>query len=84
MPPLPARSAPYIYGMIQAAITTAVATGIANYQLLGFGMQFLERWSASWIFAWLTMLPVVLIGAPFIQKLVRRITAPPFPPPKSP
>jgi hypothetical protein len=75
---LPARSAPYIYGIIQAAITTAVATGIATYQLLGPGMAFLESWPASWLLAWLTMLPAVLVGAPLIHGLVRRITVPPF------
>jgi hypothetical protein len=41
-------------------------------------MAFLESWPASWLLAWLTMLPVVLVGAPLIHGLVRRITVPPF------
>ena len=39
---LPNRFAPFVYGVIQAAVTTAVATAIATHQWMGFGLQFLE------------------------------------------
>ena len=76
MTPLPRHFAPYVYGTIQAAITTAVATGIATGQLTGLGLVFLERWALAWLFAWATMLPVVILLAPLIERAVRALTAP--------
>jgi hypothetical protein len=35
---------------------------------------FTSRWGQSWLLAWLTMLPVVLFAAPFIQKLSDALT----------
>ena len=72
---LPRRYAPLIYGVIQAAITTGLATAIATHQLIGFGMIFLAKWMSAWIFAWVTMLPVVVLIAPLIQRTVVAITA---------
>jgi hypothetical protein len=73
---LPQRYAPFIYGIVQAGITTAVASAIATHQLMGFGVQFLTRWAYSWSLAWLTMLPVVIGLAPVIQRAVAALTAP--------
>jgi hypothetical protein len=72
---LPHRFAPWIYGIIQVTITTAAATGIATYQIMGFGTQFLLQWGVAWLIAWLTMLPVVILVAPFVQALVAAMTA---------
>jgi hypothetical protein len=76
MPRLPRRYAPLVFGIIQAAITTAVATAIATLPLTGFGILFFERWALAWCLAWLTMLPVVTLFAPLIQRAVAAVTAP--------
>mgnify|MGYP001189142943 CR=1 FL=1 len=76
MPRLPQRYAPLVFGIIQAAITTAVATAIATHQLTDFGMQFLEQWAFAWWLAWLTMLPIVILFAPLIQRAVAALTTP--------
>ena len=73
---LPKRFAPYVYGTIQAAITTAVATAIATGQLTGPSTLFLERWALAWLVAWATMLPLVILVAPLIERAVRAVTAP--------
>ncbi|MFN3745812.1 MAG: DUF2798 domain-containing protein [Hyphomicrobiaceae bacterium] len=75
-PQLPHRYAPYAYGILQAAITTAVATAIAIYPLAHSALEFVERWMVAWGVAWLTMLPVVLVAAPFIQRAVMRLFEP--------
>jgi uncharacterized protein DUF2798 len=75
MTPLPRRFAPYVYGTIQAAITTAIATGIATGQLTGFGFFFLQRWTLAWLVAWASMLPVVVLVSPLIQRAVGALTA---------
>ena len=76
MPRLPQRYAPLVFGIIQAAITTAVATAIATHQLTDFGILFLERWAFAWSLAWLTMLPIVIVFAPLIQRAVAALTTP--------
>ena len=73
---LPQRYAPFVYGIVQAGITTAVASAIATHQLTGFGALFLARWVHTWGVAWLTMLPVVIGLAPVIQRAVVALTAP--------
>jgi uncharacterized membrane protein len=73
---LPQKYAPFVFGVIQAAITTAVATAIATHQLTDFGLQFLEQWAFAWLVAWLTMLPVVILLAPLLQRAVITLTVP--------
>jgi hypothetical protein len=73
---LPQQYAPLVYGIIQAAITTAVATAIATYELTGLSIRFLEEWLFSWGLAFLAMLPVVVLAAPFIQRCVLALTVP--------
>jgi hypothetical protein len=74
---LPHKYAPFVFGLIQAAITTAVATAIATHQLTGFGLLFLQQWAFAWLVAWLTMLPVVILFAPLLQRAVAALTVSP-------
>jgi peptidoglycan/LPS O-acetylase OafA/YrhL len=71
---LPRRIAPFVYGIIQAALTTAVATAIATYPLADTMMHFVERWMLAWIVSWVSMLPVVVLVAPLIQRAVVSMT----------
>jgi hypothetical protein len=71
---LPQRWAPLIYGVIQAAITTGVATAIATLQLTDFKLRFVEEWLFAWGLAFLTMLPVVIFVSPLIQRCVLALT----------
>jgi hypothetical protein len=73
---IPRRFAPYIYGMIQAAITSAIASAIATNQLTMSGLEFAAYWLKSWGLAWLTMLPIVVLIAPYIQRAVIAMTVP--------
>jgi len=72
---LPQKFAPWAYGLIQVTITTAVATAIATHQITGFGTRFLVQWGMAWLASWLTLLPVVILLAPFVQSMVSAITA---------
>jgi hypothetical protein len=71
---LPQQYAPLVYGIIQAATTTAVATAIATHQLTDFHMRIVEEWLLAWGLAFLTMLPVVVFVSPFIQRCVLALT----------
>jgi Protein of unknown function (DUF2798) len=73
---LPRHYAPIAFSVIQAALTTALATAIGVHQSITFGLLFLERWVVAWGFAWLSMVPVVIFLAPVIQRCVAAITVP--------
>jgi len=71
---LPWQYAVFLYATIQAVITTGVATGIATLQMTGLHWSFLGNWASAWLFAWLTMLPIVVFFAPIIRKAVFALT----------
>lgn len=71
---LPRRYSPFVYGVIQAAITTGVATAIATHQGTGLSSGFFASWCTSWALAWLTMLPIVIGVSPLIQRTVVAMT----------
>ncbi|HSW15135.1 MAG TPA: DUF2798 domain-containing protein [Solimonas sp.] len=72
---IPGRYSHYVFGVIQSGLTCLVAAGIASVPFLEQG-SFLLHWSRSWLIAWATMLPVVMLAAPAIRRLVAGITTP--------
>jgi hypothetical protein len=71
---LPRRYAPFAYGIIQAAVTTGVATAIATLRITDFSVEWMRDWLAAWAIAWIAMLPVVVLAAPVIKRMVQAIT----------
>lgn len=71
---LPHRYAPVACGIIQVAITTAVATAIAVVHSSDPGVGSLLRWATTWLVAWLLMLPVVILISPLVHRLVAVLT----------
>ncbi len=71
---LPRHYAPFVYGVIQAAITSAVATIIATYQMASLDLHFIIYWLQCWTLSVLTMLPVVILVSPLIQRAVFSLT----------
>ncbi len=71
---LPKHYAPFIYGVIQAAITSAVATVVATYGIASLELQFVVYWLECWGISVLTMLPVVILVSPLIQRAVFSLT----------
>jgi len=71
---LPSRYAPVAYGIIQAAVTTGVASAIATSRVTAMSVAWMADWLATWAMAWAAMLPVVVLAAPLIKRLVQAIT----------
>ncbi len=71
---LPARFGMFLYGVLQAAMTTGVATAIATHTMTGFGDGFFQHWTKNWGIAWLTMLPLVVGVSPLIRRVVLAVT----------
>jgi hypothetical protein len=70
---IPRRYAHFVFGVIQAGLTSAIAAAIASFSFLAEGL-FLRHWLGSWLLSWVLMLPVVLFAAPAIQKLAHLLT----------
>jgi hypothetical protein len=73
---LPHRYAPLVYGIIQAAVTSAVATSVATYQSGASGLTAARYWLGCWSLSWLAMLPIVVLFSPLIQRAVLSLTGP--------
>jgi hypothetical protein len=67
---IPRRHAHFVFGVIQSRLTSAIAAGIAS---IG-DPDFLPYWLGSWLIAWVTMIPIVLLAAPLIRRLVQALT----------
>ena len=68
-PILPARAKPYAFAATQAFVTTGVSTFIASGGAL-------PRWLAAWALAWILLVPLVLLMAPFLWRLLSRLCDP--------
>ncbi len=65
---IPRRYSHFVFGTIQAGLTSLIAAGIASVPFLG-ASQFLSHWLLSWLISWAVMLPFVLFAAPVIRAL---------------
>jgi len=70
---IPRRYTHFVFAVIQSGLTCLIAAGIASLPSLATG-KFLRNWLASWLIAWVTMLPVVLLAAPAIRSLALALT----------
>jgi amino acid transporter len=67
------RHSHFIFAVIQSGLTTLIAAGIASLPLVTMA-QFLMHWMLSWIISWISMLPIVVLAAPFIRSVSVRLT----------
>jgi len=70
---IPKRYGHFIFGLIQSGFTCAIAAAIASAPFMHNGI-FLSHWLKSWIIAWATMIPFVLLATPFIRRAVDALT----------
>lgn len=66
------RHSHFVFGVLQAGLTSSLAAAIASIPFLESGM-FVPHWLTSWGISWVTMLPVVVAAAPFIRRVAERI-----------
>ena len=69
---LPQRFSPLIFGVIQSCLTCAVAAAVAH-SADPFG-AFVGHWIRTWFLSWMMTLPIVVLAAPIIRKIVAHIT----------
>ena len=73
LPKFPVKYRHLIFGVIQSGVTCAVATAIASLPFYAEG-SFASHWIHTYLYSWTIMLPVVVIAAPVIRKIVDAIT----------
>jgi Protein of unknown function (DUF2798) len=71
---IPRKYGHIVFGVIQAGLTSAIAAGVASISNFGT-LAFVENWLGSWLIAWMTTIPIVLLAAPGIWRLVLALTA---------
>jgi hypothetical protein len=70
---VPRRYGHFVFGVIQSGLTCAIAAAIASNPFISDGI-FVAHWLRSWLFAWILMLPVVVLAAPAIRSLTHMLT----------
>jgi hypothetical protein len=70
---IPKRYSHFIFGLIQSGFTCAIAAAIASVPFMHNG-DFISHWLKSWIIAWATMIPFVLMATPLIRRAVDVLT----------
>jgi Protein of unknown function (DUF2798) len=63
----------FVFGGLQAGLTSLIAAGIASFPA-STALQFFGHWMGSWLIAWAVMLPVVMLAAPFIRTASMALT----------
>lgn len=70
---IPRRYGHFVFAVIQSGMTSAIAAAIASAPFLD-DSTFLIHWIGSWLVAWAAMVPIVLLAAPIIRRLVLALT----------
>ncbi|MGV8950668.1 MAG: DUF2798 domain-containing protein [Cypionkella sp.] len=70
---MPARFAPYLFGLILSGLMSAVVSGIATLRNVGLAGGVTGLWFNAWVMSWVIAFPVVLLVAPVTRRLVARM-----------
>jgi hypothetical protein len=70
---IPRRYSHFIFGVIQAGLTSLIAAGIASFPSVT-PAEFFSHWLVSWLVAWAAILPVVVLAAPAIRAISVALT----------
>ena len=70
---IPRRYSHFIFGVIQAGLTSLIAAGIASFPSPTL-VEFFSHWLLSGLVAWIAMLPAVVLAAPAIRAISVALT----------
>ena len=72
---IPARYSNLLFGGMLSIIMVTIISGTVTLITQGYDPQFFARWFRGFITAWPVAFPSVLVVAPFVRRVVSRITA---------
>jgi hypothetical protein len=70
----PARYSNVLFGGMLSLIMVSIISGAVVLINQGYGPEFFTRWFMGFITAWPIAFPTVLVVAPFVRRVVARIT----------
>lgn len=75
MKKIPIRYSNILFGALLSIIMVTVISGTVVLITQGYGEHFFANWFKGFATAWPVAFPTVLFVAPFVRKVVTRITA---------
>jgi hypothetical protein len=72
---IPARFAPLLFSAILSAIMVCIVSGFVLITSQGIRPGFFQQWFTSCISTWPIAFPTVAVVAPWVRRIVGRITA---------
>ena len=72
---IPARYGNLLFGAMLSFIMVAIVSGTVVLINQGIDSEFPARWFKGFITAWPIAFPTVLVVAPFVRRVVAKITA---------
>jgi hypothetical protein len=72
---IPARFAPILFGALLSAIMVALVSAFVIAVTQGFSPGFATKWLRSCLTTWPVAFPTVTLVAPWVRRVVTRLTA---------
>ena len=72
---IPARFAPIVFSALLSGIMVCIVSGFVLLTTMGFDPALPGRWLRSCITTWPVAFPTVAVVAPFVRRVVSRVTA---------
>lgn len=73
-PFIPKRFEPVLFGLLLTWFMTFVVSGISTLLAVGASVpDFLGIWFKAWMSSWAVAFPAVLVVAPFVRLILRRV-----------
>ena len=72
---IPNRFAPLVFGALLSAIMVAVVSAFVLASSQGVNAKFLSQWLKSCAMTWPVAFPTVTLIAPWVRRVVGRLTA---------
>lgn len=68
------RLAPILFGLLLSGFMSLIVSGVSTVRVLGMTEGVFVAWMANWASSWAIAFPTVLVVAPFVRRLVARLT----------
>lgn len=70
---IPRKYEHFVFSVVQSGLTSAITAAVASVPFRDT-FAFVEHWLGSWLVVWATTVPIVLLAAPAIRRLVLSLT----------
>ena len=72
---IPVRFAPLVFGALLSSVMVGIVSAFVILTTQGMSDNFLSQWLRSCLMTWPVAFPTVTLVAPWVRKLVGRVTA---------